>query len=84
MLECQKRAIKKYVEKNRDKVNEYNRIRYNKLRENNEEKYKKILETKRKYYHKRKAQKELENAEIIEIEENVGNGETYKIENNLQ
>ena len=36
MLECQKRAIKKYVEKNRDKVNEYNRIRYNKFKENDE------------------------------------------------
>lgn len=70
MLECQKRAIKKYVEKNRSKINEYNRDRYNKLRENDEEKYNKILETKRQYYHKRKAQRELENAEIIEVKEN--------------
>lgn len=69
MLESQKRAIKKYVEKNREKVNEYNRIRYNKLRENDEEKYNKILENKRQYYHKRKAQRELENAEMIELNE---------------
>lgn len=69
MLESQKRAIKKYVEKNRDKVNEYNRIRYNKLRETNEEKYQQILEHKRQYYHKRKAQRELENAENVELNE---------------
>ena len=79
MLECQKRAIKKYVEKNREKVNEYNRIRYNKFKKNDEEKYNKILEAKRKYYHKRKAQRgseatatyevELENAENLELNE---------------
>ena len=69
MLESQKRAIKKYVEKNREKVNEYNRIRYNKLRENDEEKYNKILENTRQYYHKRKAQRELENTEAIELNE---------------
>ena len=70
MLECQKRAIKKYVEKNRDKVNEYNRIRYNKFKENDEEKYQQILTSKKEYYHKRKAKKELEDAEIIEVKEN--------------
>jgi hypothetical protein len=73
MLESQKKAIKKYVEKNRSKINEYNRDRYSKLRETNEEKYQQILETKRQYYHKRKAVKldrELENAENIEVKEN--------------
>lgn len=87
MLECQKRAIKKYVEKNRDKVNQYNRERYNKFKEENTEKYQKILASKKEYYHKRKAQRELENAEqmeLNEIKENKGNEETYKIEINLQ
>ena len=72
MLECQKRAIRKYREKNREKVNEYNRIRYNKLREENGERYKQILASKRENYHRKKAQAELENTEPTElIEPNV-------------
>jgi hypothetical protein len=69
MLECQKRAIKKYVEKNRDKVNEYNRIRYNKFKENDEEKYQQILTSKKEYYHKRKAKKESEATYEVELED---------------
>lgn len=69
MLECQKRAIKKYMDKNRDKINEYNRIRYNKLKEENGEKYQQILNSKRANYHKRKAKQELENSEILELNE---------------
>ena len=76
MLECQKRAIKKYVEKNREKVNEYNRDRYSKLREENGERYERILTSKKEYYHKRKAANlakeneiELENTEPIELTE---------------
>lgn len=70
MLESQKRAIKNYVEKNREKVNEYNRIRYNKIKKENEEKYKQILASKNAYYHRKKSQKEneveIKNDEIIE------------------
>ena len=76
MLESQKRAIKKYVEKNRDKVNQYNRERYNKFKEENTEKYQQILNSKKAYYHKRKAQRELENAEQLESEA------TYEVELN--
>ena len=71
MLESQKRAIKKYVEKNRQKVNEYNRIRYNRFKEENAEKYQQILASKKGYYHKRTAQREnAEPTELTEIKEN--------------
>lgn len=43
-------AIRNYVEKNREKINEYNRNRYKKLKEEGGEKYNQILERKRTYY----------------------------------
>lgn len=43
-------AIKNYVEKNREKINAYNRIRYKKIKEEGGEKYTKLLERKKRYY----------------------------------
>lgn len=46
-------AIKNYVEKNREKINAYNRNRYKKIKEEGGEKYKHILERKKTYYRNR-------------------------------
>jgi len=53
--EAQKRAIKNYVQKNREKQNEYQRNRYLKLKENPEF-MQKHRESSKRTYHKKKNQ----------------------------
>lgn len=73
MLECQKRAIKNWRIKNREKLNEYCKIRYNNLKDVNDEKYQKQLIQKREYYFRKKAEKKAnetqETQETQEIQE---------------
>ena len=66
MLECQKRANKKWRIKNREKMNEYCKIRYNNLKDANDEKYQKQLIQKREYYHRKKIEKK--NKAVVESE----------------
>lgn len=66
-LESQRKANKRYAEKNREKLNNYMKERYKKMKENDPEKWRKYVDSRIEYRKKKKEQTENINNQNDEI-----------------